>query len=150
MKNIGLLGILIVIAAVIGAVFVALDYGETSPIYASGTVELADELESSGVTINTLFLVLYDADSDMPMPYGAVRYKLSAPPKGQFHHFIITKETLNVMNPQRALPKNFRIKAKLDLDGNAGMDQPGDLYGELAPVAFGSKDLVISIRETAQ
>ena len=35
----------------------------------------------------------------------------------------------------------MRIKARLDKDGSAGMDQPGDLTGEIKPVAVGSKGL---------
>lgn len=147
MKNIGIWGAVLIIAVIVGATFVALDYGEPSPIYLAGSVELASELDEAAAPMDTLFLILYDPDSPMPMPYGAVRYKLSQKPHGRFHEFIVTSETLSVMNADRPLPKRFRLKAKLDADGNAGMDQAGDLVGEATDLAFGAKEVVVTINQ---
>ncbi len=47
------------------------------------------------------------------------------------------------------MPPQFRLKARLDADGAGGMDQPGDLVGEVSQVASGSRDVVITINRVA-
>lgn len=145
MKNIGILGFGIIVLVIIAGIFVAMDYGEPSPIIAAGSIEIAPELEAAAGQMDILFLIFFDQDSAMPMPYGAVRYKLSKAPQGEFHKFIVTPDNLNVMNPGGPKPTRFRIKAKLDADGAAGMDAPGDLVGEALGVEGGVTDLRLKI-----
>ena len=79
------------------------------------------------MVFRVLYVVVYDMDSPMPMPYGAMKERLDSPATaGVFFPLTITKEKLMVMNPNRPVPQRMRLKARLDKDGNAGMDQPGD------------------------
>lgn len=144
-KSLMALGFVAVVAI---GVKLAMDTGQKSPIYAMGTLEISDELAASAQGIDTLFMVLYDQDSAMPMPYGAVKFHLDQPAKpGRFFDFVITKEKLQLMGMagQGALPRNMRIKARLDRDGQGGRDQAGDITGEVAPVVFGSQNVVIKM-----
>ena len=59
----------------------------------------------------------------------------------------ITKEKLQVMNPNRPVPKRMRLKARLDKDGMGGMDQPGDMTGEVYDVSFGKDNVEIVINK---
>ena len=53
------------------------------------------------------------------------------------------------MNPDAPMPKFLRIKARFDLDGTAGPDQPGDLTGGLDHVPFGEHNVQIKIDKKA-
>jgi len=146
MKNVKLLGAAIVIISMAIALVMAIRMGEKSPIYVSGTISLEQGLEDRARGINTLYIIVYDAESQMPMPYGAVRKRLSEPATpGAFREFSITREKLQLMNENLPSPRYMRIKARLDLDGIAGMDQPGDLTGEVERVVFGSEGVDIHI-----
>jgi hypothetical protein len=144
-KNIGIIGFGILVLVIVGAIFVARDYGEPSPILAAGSIEISPELEAAASPLDTLFLIFFDQDSQMPMPYGAIRYKLNKAAQGEFHKFIVTPDNLNIMNPNGPKPSRFRIKAKLDADGTAGMDAAGDLVGEVLEVTPGAMDLRVKI-----
>lgn len=146
-----LAGIGFVVVVVVGINF-AINTGQKSPIYASGSLEIPEGLASSATGISTLFMVIYDLDSPVPMPYGAVRFRLDQPvAAGKFFDFNITKEKIQLMgmaenNANAGLfPKRLRIKARLDRDGIAGRDQQGDIVGEANPVAFGTTGLVIRL-----
>lgn len=80
--------------------------------------------------IRTLFLIVYDADSPRPMPYGAIKIDLKEDAKGKFYTGELTTENVQTMGGG-AVPKNIRLKARLDKDGSAGMDSPGDLTGQV-------------------
>ncbi len=86
--------------------------------------------------IRTLFVILYDADSPMPRPYGAMKVDLKADAKGSIFKGDLTTENVQVMGGG-AVPKNLRIKARLDKDGTAGKDQSGDLVGSAEKVKPG-------------
>lgn len=134
------------IAIIIGiAVAVAFQTGEKSPVYVAGKIRLADNLAGNAAGMNTLYLVLYDANTGRPMPYGAVRENVAENPQGEFFQFVITQEKLQVMSPNSRVPHHFRIKARLDRDGLGGVDQPGDLVGEIDSVAYGSANVEITI-----
>ena len=65
-----------------------------------------------------LYVVVFDMDSPMPMPYGAMKERLDSPATaGVFFPLTITKEKLRVMNPNRPVPQRMRLKARLDKDG---------------------------------
>ena len=42
-------------------------------------------------------------------------------------------------------PAQFKLKARLDQDGSAGPDQPGDIVGEVFPVTLGQSDIEIRL-----
>lgn len=86
--------------------------------------------------IRTLFIILYDADSPRPMPYGAVKIDLKEDAKGAFYKGDLTSENVQTMGGG-PVPKNLRLKARLDKDGSAGMDQPGDLVGTVEKAKAG-------------
>ena len=94
-------------------------------------------LQKKDVGIRTLFLVIYDADSAAPMPFGAMKVTLDKDAKGMFYKGSLTSENVMAMSGG-APPKNLRIKARLDKDGSAGRDEAGDLIGIADHVAAGS------------
>ena len=132
------------------AIVSAFSFGQKSPLFGSGDIVLKEDLTDSAKGISTLFLIVYDQDSPMPMPYGAARFSLKDPAKGSFKKFILTNEVLRVMQGERPMPKTMRLKARLDVDGSAGMDQPGDLVGELTDVPFGKTGLTLTIDRKVQ
>ena len=147
MKKQSLRWVLIAIALFVPAVgiWMALSTGETSPIIVEGTIKLSDELADklSSNEEKVLFLVLYDASGRSAMPYGAMRQLWD--PKSREQSFVITPERLQVMAPDRKPPQMFRLKARIDADGQAGMDQPGDLVGEMDSVTPGSTGVSVLI-----
>lgn len=150
MKKTWLVGGVLVFAVVIMAIIAALQTGEKSPAFATGRVVLDPSLEDKAKDIRTLFIVIHDADSPMPMPYGAIKENLSEGAKaGTLVDFLITKERVQAMGGgmDRPLPKNMRLKARLDLDGLGGMDQPGDLIGVVEGVPFGAENVEIKINQ---
>ncbi len=145
MKKIVLAGGLVIVIALVAGIYAAMQYGETSMLYAEGKVSIPAELAPRATGIRTVFVTVFDADSQMPMPYGAMRETMPADANGDFLTFTLTPERMQVMNPSAAVPHNLRIKARLDRDGQGGMDQTGDMVGEVARVPLGSKDVHITI-----
>ena len=114
----------------------------------SGKLVLDNALEKSAKGIKTLFIVIYDADSSARMPYAAQKVELGKDVKGQFHSFKLTTNSVQMMGGRmQGLPKNLRIKAKLDKDGSAGPDAPGDIVGVVNKAPIGSKDLTITLKQ---
>ncbi len=140
---------MVLVAAVVG-LMTAANMGEKSPAYARGQVSLPAALSADAASIKTLFIVVYDEDSPMPMPYGAMKERLRSPitaGEDWSFDFLITKEKLQVMNERALEPKRMRLKVRLDRDGVAGPDQPGDLTGQVQGVPFGSQDVQIAIEQ---
>ena len=138
--------VLIFVVGTIGmGLYFAIKTGEKSPFYSQGQLVLDAQLEPSAGDFETLFMIIYDLDSPMPMPFGAVKFRLDkAPRKGAFFDFSITKEKLMVMREgEIPPPKRMRIKARLDKDGVAGPDQPGDITGEVSEISFGQSGVSI-------
>ena len=134
------------IVAVVGlATFMAQHSGTPTPVIAAGSVKLQSQLLDKAKGIRTLFVTVFDADSNMPMPYGAIRYRLSGDPTEDVLTFTLTRDNLRVMNPAAAVPTTLRIKARLDRNGQAGPDLPGDLVGEIPSVAVGTRGVQIPI-----
>lgn len=152
MKQIRWVGFLVIVLAVAGAIYMAMSTGEKSPIFAAGKVALNSELADKAQGIRTLYIVVYDADSQMPMPFGAMKERLNADAhNGEFFDFMITREKLQVMGGADVpAPKHMRLKVRLDKDGLAGMDQPGDLIGSVENVAFGSDRVNVTIDKMVQ
>jgi hypothetical protein len=135
------LGLLVIAISVTSALF----FGETSPVIAQGRIVLSEELTAQAQGMRRLFIIVRDAESPMPMPWGALDVTLSADPSGDVYSFILTRDNLRIMNQGGPLPKKLSLKARLDLDGIAGLDEPGDIVGSIGPVDFGSKDQVITL-----
>ena len=146
MKNVKVIGILLGIIVTAAAIYTAINMGEKSPVIVSGQWKLEPSLQNQPIYSKTLFLILYDANSPMPMPYGAVKESLSQPPKpGEAYPFFITKEKIQTMRPNAPLPEVLRLKIRLDLDGLAGRDQPGDFSGEIKKIDKGTRGVTITL-----
>ena len=139
MKNIWLIGTVVLALAVIAAVFTAIYTGEKSKIIVAGKIKIAPHLQAKAQNIRTLYIVLRNAQATSPMPYGAYVDRTGN------HTFILTKDNVQLMGNAEAEPTSLNIKARLDADGQAGIDQPGDLVGELKNIALGSTDVLINI-----
>lgn len=110
----------------------------TKTKFAQIEVKLDGKLaEKASVGIRTLYIILYNAQSAAPMPYGALKVDLDKDPKGSV--FKGTLDSSNVMMMSGGpLPESLKIKARLDKDGSAGKDSPGDLVGLAEQVKLGS------------
>lgn len=95
-------------------------------------------LVKKGAGIRTLYVIVYDADSPRPMPWGAIKVDLKEDAKGAFYKGDLTTDNVQSMGGG-AVPKNIRLKARLDKDGSAGMDSAGDLTGQVEKVKVGDK-----------
>lgn len=140
----------IVLVAIVGySLYQADSVGEKSPIYLGGTIEVSDNLKDNINDQNTLFLVLYDQNSPMPMPYGAIKETIEPGQlKNGQYKFLITKEKLQVMamgNENPTVPSTFRLKVRVDADGVGGRDQPGDISGQLTGLPYGKKDVALKL-----
>lgn len=145
MRNVKFWGILVIGITMIGALFAALQTGQRSPLLASGTIALAPDLNNQALGLRTLFVIVHDSDSKMPMPYGAMKETLSDNAAGDFLQFHLTKERIAQMNPNAPTPKFIRIKARLDQDGVGGMDQSGDITGQVDRIAVGSENIRVTM-----
>jgi hypothetical protein len=143
-----ILGLLLILGLAIGLAF---QYGEKSPVYAKGTIEIDPALNFDSTQFQSLFLIFHDASNRMPMPYGAMRLSVTAEDLARRKvSFNATKERIQVMNEGRPAPRFFRIKARLDRDGQGGPDQPGDLTGEVDMVESGSDQVNLKIQTIIQ
>jgi hypothetical protein len=79
------------------------------------------------------------------MPYGAQKIPLSQNPEAVVARFILTKDNLQLMNPNAPVPSILKLKARLDLDGTGGKDKKGDLTGMLSNIKLGTQDLSLAI-----
>lgn len=151
MKGLSRWAVPVIIVVIIAAVvFAAGRFADQPKIFARGTIELAPELLDKAAGIETLFVVLYDADSPAPLPYGAMRDVIRIADQSSLGDFILTPERVQVMRPGTPEPTNFRLKFRLDRDGQGGQDQLGDLVGEVERVAYGTENIKVSINKIVQ
>lgn len=143
MKKLGLFGGLALILVVIFAVTIAGKMGETSSAHARGKVMLSESVRVAAEGVRTLFIIVSGVDT--PMPFAAMRVTLSGNLHDELYDFVLTNERVQKMRPEEPWPTQFKLKARLDRDGTAGPDQPGDLVGEIAVVQGGTEDLVLTI-----
>jgi hypothetical protein len=141
-RRILLAALTIVIAACIGA---AIFFGQTSPIIAEGKVILSPEFDAQAQGMRTVYITVRDPASPMPMPYGAMVTTLDNDPSGTVLNFKLTKENIRVMSEVGAPPEKVNIKARLDMDGLGGADQPGDIVGIVENVNWGATGLTIAL-----
>ena len=143
MKRLGLFGIIGIVVIIIIAAVTAGKMGETSHAIARGKIVLSDDLVDKAKGIHTLFIIV--SGNDRPMPLGAMRKTVGDDLKGEIYEFALTNEAMQRMDMNTPWPEEFRLKARLDQDGQGGMDQPGDLVGILEHVKLGSEGLVLKI-----
>ena len=147
MKKIGLWGFAGVAVVIIIAIISAFQFGEKSPILVAGKITVNPALMEQAKAAPVLFITLFDAQSQAPMPYGAMRETLTAPIGAGGYEFVITPERISSMAQGRPQPTAFRVKARLDMDGQGGMDQSGDLTGKVDSVPVGTDNVQIVITE---
>jgi len=143
LKWVGIIGVVVI---VIAGFFAALDMGEKSPVFVSGTITIPEEYKGDAAGVATLFVIIYDANSPMPMPFGAMKEPMPAD-LSQPIPFLVTKESLQTMNPDAPAPEVLRVKVRIDKDGIAGPDQPGDLTGGAEQIRFGERNLGLVINK---
>lgn len=146
MKRITLIGILVVGLVALFAILAALNTGEKSPIYVAGTVELPGEMRADAEGIRTMFVTIFDEETQMPMPYGAMKEYLPDDLSKPIE-FALTKEKMQIMNPNARMPRYMRVKVRFDKDGMGGADQPGDLVGIVEHVQFGAENVRLKIQQ---
>jgi hypothetical protein len=109
---------------------------------ASVEVTVDDKVTTNVAGVRTLYVIVYDNGSQMPRPYGAMKVDLKADAKGTVYKGDLTVDpegkagNVKLMGAT-TLPKSIRLKARLDKDGSAGMDQPGDVVGKVDKVDVG-------------
>jgi len=143
MKKLGLIGVVAIGAVIVIAAITAGQMGETSHAFARGKIVLSDQLSGAAAGTRTLFIIA--SGPDRPMPLGAFKKTLGSDAKGAFYDFVLTKDNMQRMMGDEAWPETFKLKARLDKDGMAGPDQPGDLVGEVFPVSVGAEGIEIRI-----
>lgn len=148
MKKLGLIGGAVIAVVIAIAAITAGRMGETSHAYARGQIILDDSLTEQAKGITTLFIIA--SGPDRPMPLGAFRKTLSSDAKGAFYDFVLTKDNMQRMMGDAEFPSEFKLKARLDRDGSAGPDQPGDLVGDVFPVKLGQEGVEIRIGRMVQ
>ncbi len=111
--------------------------------FATLEVTVEDKVAKAATGVRTLYVIVYENESKMPMPYGAMKVDLKADAKGSIFKGDLTTANVQRMNPQAPFPKTIRLKARLDKDGNAGMDQPGDVVGKAEGIKVGDNAKIV-------
>lgn len=148
MKNIGMWIAVGIVGIIVIAILSAGNMGETSKAFARGTIVIDPALMERTGSVKALFLTVFDENRPMP-PFGAMKTTLKEV-DGNTLDFIVTRERLQIMVEGMPWPKTARIKARLDLDGLGGPDQPGDMVGEIRGITAGSNGLTINISKIIQ
>lgn len=143
MKKLGWLWALGIGGVIVLAIVMAGELGQKNPAMVRGKVVLSDTLKPAAEGARVLFLIV--SPTDTPMPYGAFRKTVGDKPEGVIFEFALTYDNLQRMREDLPWPAQFKLKARLDRDGVAGPDQPGDLVGEVAPLAPGATDVEVKI-----
>lgn len=143
MKKIGLVGIILLGIMIIIAIMSAGKMGETSHAFAEGRVILDARLADQAKTVETLFIVM--SEEGKPMPLGALRKSVKMKQDGELYRFLLTRDNMQMMMGSQDVPEYFKLKARLDRDGQAGPDQSGDLVGEVVGVKRGQRGIEIQI-----
>lgn len=91
----------------------------------------------------TIFLVVQDPSSPMPMPCAAQKIELTKPLAGELA-FTLDSDKMQLMACP-AVPEVFHLKAKLDKDGSAGKDSTGDIVGIAQNIKKGAKNVNVTL-----
>lgn len=143
-RNIKLFTVIGGVVVVLVAVALAFVVGEKSEIYLAGEITVDPLLRDKARNISTVYIILRDAESKIPMPYGAYRDRIDFS-NNDSYRFLITKDKLQLMQQQASVPSVFNLKVRLDADGYGGVDQAGDLVGEQAGITFGTRAVKLTI-----
>lgn len=107
-------------------------------------VNVKDGVAENAAGIRTLFVIVFDQDSPMPRPWGAMKVDLKADAKGTIYKGDLTTDNTMVMaGPGSPIPKKLRFKARLDKNGSADPDQAGDAIGTILDVAPGGSTKIL-------
>jgi hypothetical protein len=131
------------IGFIIAVLLIATRFAIKPETFVSGTILVPAEVARQAGEIKIMFITLFDADLPGP-PYGAMREPIQIDPEGTERTFFVTREKLQIMNPSRPLPNRLRVKVRLDVDGQGGADQPGDITGEVQDIVTGSSSIEIT------
>ena len=161
MQNIKIITCIFFGAVILLAIGYALLVGDETKIYVNGTVDVDPSLQEQSKAARTLYIILRDARGDdvpitvveadaivgnkprvLTMPWGAYRDQVDFS-RNSSYDFTITKDNLQLMGQQGEPPASFHVKVRLDRDGRAGADQPGDIVGLVKNVPLGSRDVRI-------
>ncbi len=123
-------------------------FGEKTDLYVKGHLTFTPEMAARAAGKSVIFITLFDQNAASPMPYAAFKTHTSGVTVETKIPFILTKNNVQLMPAamnSKTLPTQFRVKARLDADGLAGPDSPGDLTGEKLQVPFGTQNLELVI-----
>lgn len=149
MKQITPIAAIFFVGIVLLAIAYAVVIGEKSELYIAGEVVVSPALQEKANNLQTIFIILRGADSQLPMPYGAYRDRVDFA-AANVYRFVLTKEKLQLMSQQAPVPKIFNLKVRLDRDGLAGADAAGDLVGAKTDIAFGTSGVKVVLDKEIQ
>ncbi|MBI1859331.1 MAG: hypothetical protein HYR96_00225 [Deltaproteobacteria bacterium] len=116
---------------------------------ASGKLVLPKSLTAKSAGIRTVFITVFDPKATRPMPCAAQKFELTKNAEGEFLRFSLDTASLTMMGCPE-IPTVMNLKARLDQDGSAGPDAPGDIVGKLADVKTGAKNLKIEMSQAIE
>jgi len=122
-------------------IFVAGKFADSPGIILKANLRIADEIIPLATHHTTLFVTIFDGNN--PMPYAAMREPITVGSDGTLRQVVLTSDKLQVMDSSRSKPEKIRLKVRLDADGSAGPDQPGDITGQVEDIAWGSPELLV-------
>lgn len=128
------------IVVIVGVGLVAASFSEKPVIIVRLSPKLTTETKANATHHKVIYISLFGSDS--PMPYAAMREHIEVGNTLDLREIIVTAEKLTVMNPDREQPQLMRVKVRLDADGTAGPDSPGDITGQAEPVQWGGGEIV--------
>ncbi len=138
MKNKKFVTILAGIVIFLGIIYAAVNFAEKPSIVVKVVPSLSTEVKSMATHHSVIYVTLFDETT--PMPYAAMREVISVGSEGKLRDILVTEEKIQVMNPSRPRPSSMRVKVRLDADGSAGPDQPGDITGETRGITWGQEE----------
>ncbi len=100
-------------------------------------------LKAPATDSRTIFLIVQDPASPMPMPCAAQKIELAKPLQGELAISLDSDKLKLIACP--AVPAVFHLKAKLDKDGSAGRDSSGDVVGIAQHVKNGARNVVVTL-----
>ncbi len=119
---------------------VAANFSEKPVVIVRISPKLTESTKANATHHKVVYVTLFGSDS--PMPYAAMREYLEVGSTLDLREILVTAEKLTVMNPGREQPQFVRVKVRLDADGAAGPDQPGDITGQAEQVQWGGNESI--------
>jgi hypothetical protein len=119
---------------------VAANFSEKPVVIVRISPKLTQATKANATHHKVVYVTLFGSDS--PMPYAAMREYLEVGSNLDLREILVTAEKLTVMNPGREQPQFVRVKVRLDADGAAGPDQPGDITGQAEQIQWGGNESI--------